>query len=109
MGNFLKKLFGSSNDAEIKRLRKNLDKVNALEAEIHALSDEELQAKAPAFQQRLANGETLGALLPGAFAVVRSRHVSSWTRTLALAAASLRDRRRPSRASSAFPCGLASA
>ena len=34
MGNFLKKLFGSSNDAEIKRLRKTLDKVNALEAEI---------------------------------------------------------------------------
>ena len=68
MGNFLKKLFGSSNDAEIKRL---LDKVNALEAEIHALSDEELQAKTPAFKQRLANGETLDALLPEAFAVVR--------------------------------------
>ena len=62
MGNFLKKLFGSSNDAEIKRLRKTLDKVNALEAEIHALSDEELQAKTPAFKQRLANGETLDAL-----------------------------------------------
>ena len=71
MGNFLKKLFGSSNDAEIKRLRKTLDKVNALEAEIHALSDEELQAKTPAFKQRLANGETLDALLPEAFAVVR--------------------------------------
>ena len=71
MGNFLKKLFGSSNDAEIKRLRKTLDKVNALEAEIHALSDEELQAKTPAFKQRLANGETLDDILPEAFATCR--------------------------------------
>ena len=43
MANFLKKLFGSSNEAEIKRLRKILDKVNALEPKMHALRDEELQ------------------------------------------------------------------
>ena len=38
MANFLKKLFGSSNEAEIKRLRKILDKVNALEPKMHALA-----------------------------------------------------------------------
>ena len=71
MANFLKKLFGSSNEAEIKRLRKILDKVNALEPQMHALSDAELQAKTPAFKQRLAAGETLDDLLPEAFAAVR--------------------------------------
>ena len=68
MANFLKKLFGSSNEAEIKRLRKILDKVNALEPKMHALRDEELRALTPAFKDRLQKGETLDDLLPEAFA-----------------------------------------
>ena len=71
MANFLKKLFGSSNEAEIKRLRKILDKVNALEPKMHALRDEELRALTPAFKDRLQRGETLDDLLPEAFAAVR--------------------------------------
>ncbi len=71
MANFLKKLFGSSNEAEIKRLRKILDKVNALEPKMHALRDEDLRALTPAFKERLQKGETLDDLLPEAFAAVR--------------------------------------
>ena len=75
MANFLKKLFGSSNEAEIKRLRKILDKVNALEPKMHALRDEELRALTPAFKERLEKGETLDDLLPEAFAAVREASV----------------------------------
>ena len=75
MANFLKKLFGSSNEAEIKRLRKILDKVNALEPKMHALRDEELRALTPAFKDRLQKGETLDDLLPEAFAAVREAAV----------------------------------
>ena len=75
MANFLKKLFGSSNEAEIKRLRKILDKVNALEPKMHALRDEELRALTPAFKDRLQTGETLDDLLPEAFAAVREAAV----------------------------------
>ncbi len=49
MANFLKMLFGSSNEAEIKRLRKIVAKVDAFEPEMKKLTDEELQAKTPYF------------------------------------------------------------
>ena len=67
----LKVIFGSSNDRELKRMRKLVNKVNALTEEIAALSDEELRAKTDEFKRRLATGETLDQLLPEAFAVVR--------------------------------------
>ena len=75
MGNFIKALFGNSNEAELKRLRKILDKVNALEPEMKALSDAQLQAKTPSFKERLANGSTLDDILPEAFAAVREAGV----------------------------------
>lgn len=65
------KIFGSRNDRLIKRMRKDVKKINALEPEIEALSDEELKAKTVAFQERVKNGESLEAILPEAFAVVR--------------------------------------
>ena len=68
---FLQKIFGSSSEREVKRLKPLVDKVLALDATMAALSDEELQAKTPEFKQRLQNGETLDDLLPEAFAVVR--------------------------------------
>ncbi len=68
---FLQKIFGSSSEREVKRLKPLVDKVLALDAKMAALSDEELQAKTPEFKQRLQNGETLDDLLPEAFAVVR--------------------------------------
>lgn len=69
--NFARKIFGTQNERELKRLKKPLQEINALEATFEALSDQELQNKTLEFKQRLARGETLDQLLPEAFAVVR--------------------------------------
>ena len=71
IGSIMRKIFGSANDRYVKSLQKTVAKINALEAEISALSDEELKNKTPALRQRLAGGETLNDILPEAFAVVR--------------------------------------
>mgnify|MGYP003873682415 CR=1 FL=1 len=65
------KLFGSRNDRLLKQMRKEVAKINALEPTFEALSDEELKAKTTEFKERHQNGESLDALLPEAFAVVR--------------------------------------
>ena len=67
----LKSIFGSRNDRLLKTYRKQVERINALEPSMEALSDEALQAKTTEFRTRLAGGETLDALLPEAFAVVR--------------------------------------
>ena len=67
----LKKIFGSRNDRLVRQYSQTVRKINALETQIAALSDEDLRAKTAEFKQRVANGETLEALLPEAFAVVR--------------------------------------
>src|SRR5690554_510247 len=69
--NLARKIFGTQNEREIKRLDKTVQAINALEASFEALTDEELKNKTPEFKQRLADGETLDQLLPEAFAVVR--------------------------------------
>ncbi len=68
---FLTKIFGSRNDRLLKQYRKTVERINALESGLEGLSDEALKAKTEEFRQRLAAGETLDALLPEAFAVVR--------------------------------------
>ena len=75
---FIKKLIGTHNDREIKRIQRHVEAVNALENEIKALSDDQLKAKTPQLKDKLANGSTLEEILPEAFAVVRE---ASW-RTL---------------------------
>ncbi|WEN41237.1 Protein translocase subunit SecA [Thauera sp. GDN1] len=67
----LKKIFGSRNDRLVRQYMNTVRKINALEGDISALSDEALRGKTAEFKQRLASGETLDALLPEAFAVVR--------------------------------------
>jgi preprotein translocase subunit SecA len=67
----LTKIIGSRNDRLIKALRKEVKKINALEAAMEAYSDEELKAKTAEFKQRLEGGDSLEAILPEAFAVVR--------------------------------------
>ena len=67
----LKSIFGSRNDRLLKTYRKHVERINALEHSMEALSDDALQAKTGEFRTRLAGGETLDALLPEAFAVVR--------------------------------------
>ncbi len=69
--NILKTLFGSRNDRVIGKMRKAVDRINALESGIAALSDADLRAKTDEFKNRLAKGEKLDALLPETFAVVR--------------------------------------
>jgi preprotein translocase subunit SecA len=69
--NFLTLFFGSRNDRLLKQYRKTADRIAALEPQFEALSDEALQAKTQEFRDRVAQGETLQALLPEAFAVVR--------------------------------------
>ena len=69
--NLLTKLFGSRNDRLLKQYRKTVVLINGLESQLEALSDAELTAKTQTFRERLSAGETLDALLPEAFAVVR--------------------------------------
>ncbi len=64
-------MFGSKNDRELKRMGKLVAKINALEEQTKALSDEQLKAKTGEFQQRFQQGESLDQLLPEAFAVCR--------------------------------------
>src|SRR5699024_6434129 len=68
---FFTKVVGSRNDRTLKRLRKVVNEINAMEPKFEALSDGELQAKTAEFRQRLDEGETLDQLLPEAFATVR--------------------------------------
>jgi preprotein translocase subunit SecA len=75
--NLLTRLFGSRNERLLKDYRKTVERINALEPAVSALSDEALAAKTPEFRQRFANGETLDALLPEAFAVCREAAVRS--------------------------------
>lgn len=67
----LEKVFGSYSDKEIKKIMPVVNKINSLEPEMEALSDEELRAKTDEFKARLNDGATLDDLLPEAFAVVR--------------------------------------
>ena len=67
----LTRVFGSRNDRLIKRYNKSVQRINALEPAISALSDEALRAKTAEFKERLTKGEVLDDLLPEAFAVVR--------------------------------------
>ena len=69
--NILKKIIGTKNDRELKRIQPLVEKTNSFEDEYKALSDEQLKAKTPFFKERLEQGEELDALLPEAFAVAR--------------------------------------
>jgi preprotein translocase subunit SecA len=68
---FLTKIFGSRNDRLLKQYRKTVERINAMEAGLESISDDELRAKTQNFRERFVAGESLDALLPEAFAVVR--------------------------------------
>ena len=70
MGLFTK-IFGTPSQRAVKALTPLVDKIEALEEEMKALSDQQLRAKTDEFKARLANGETLDDILPEAFAVCR--------------------------------------
>lgn len=71
----LKKIFGTKNERELKRIRPIVQRINDLEPSVQKLSDPELQRKTVEFRERLSRGESLDSLLPEAFAVVRE---ASW-------------------------------
>ena len=68
---FLKKMLGTSNEAQLKKLRKTVDAVTALGNEYRKLTDAELRAKTEEFRRRLQQGATEDEILPEAFATVR--------------------------------------
>jgi preprotein translocase subunit SecA len=71
IGNLFRKVFGSKNSRELKRMGKLVSQINAFEESVKPLSDEQLKAKTVEFRQRLSDGASLDSLLPEAFAVCR--------------------------------------
>ena len=71
----VKKIFGTRNDRELKRMRKVVARINALEEAMQAMDDNALRAKTDEFRSRLSEGEKLDQLLTEAFAVVREAGV----------------------------------
>lgn len=71
MTQILTKLFGTKHDREMKKVQPIVDKINSLEPQMRALSDDQLKAKTPEFKERIQKGETLEDILPEAFAVCR--------------------------------------
>ena len=69
--NALTKVFGSKGERDLKRLQPRVERINALEPEIQAMSDDQLKAQTPKFKERIDQGESLEDLLPEAFATVR--------------------------------------
>ncbi len=71
MLNAIKKFFGDTDDKYLKDAYQRIEEINALEAELAALSDEDLKKKTVEFKERLAKGETVEDILPEAFATAR--------------------------------------
>ena len=71
IASLVRKVVGSSNARELKRMGRVVQSINALEPDMQALSDAELAAKTPEFRGRIAAGESLDDILPEAFAAVR--------------------------------------
>ena len=71
LNTLMKRMFGSRNERTLRRMEKSVLTINRLEAQISALTDEQLAAKTAQFKVRFEAGETLDGLLPEAFAVVR--------------------------------------
>ena len=71
LGAFARRMFGSANDRLLGKHQKTVARINALETDLEALSDDQLRAKTDEFRERLAKGESLDNLLPEAFATVR--------------------------------------
>ncbi len=69
----LKKLFGTTSEKEVRAIRPIVDRIEALEEEYSALTDQQLQAKTPEFKRRLEQGESLDDLLPEAFALWKGK------------------------------------
>src|SRR5512144_2558971 len=71
LGSIIKKIVGSKNERELKRIQPLIERINELEPKISPLSDDQLRAKTSEFKERIEKGESVDEILPDAFAVVR--------------------------------------
>jgi preprotein translocase subunit SecA len=71
LGSIIKKIVGSKNERELRRIQPLIERINELETKISPLSDDQLRAKTSEFKERIEKGESLDEILPEAFAVVR--------------------------------------
>lgn len=71
IGVLIKKIIGSKNERELKRIKPLVEKINQWESEISPLDDDQLKGKTSQFKERIDRGESLEGILPEAFAVVR--------------------------------------
>ncbi len=71
LSKLVKSIFGSSNDRELRKMQKTVDRINQLEPDFQVLSDQQLQKKTAEYKSRIDQGETLDEILPEAFATVR--------------------------------------
>ena len=71
IGTLIKKIVGSKNERELKRIRPMIQRINALEPQVRPLTDDQLRAKTSELKERIDRGESLEEILPEAFAVVR--------------------------------------
>ena len=71
IGSLIKKIVGSKNERELKRIQPIVQRINPIEPKILPLNDDQLRDKTAEFKERIGRGESLEAILPEAFAVVR--------------------------------------
>ena len=71
IGNLIKKIVGSKNERELKRIQPMVHRINEMEAKVSPLTNDQLRAKTSEFKERLDRGEPLDEILPEAFGVVR--------------------------------------
>jgi preprotein translocase subunit SecA len=71
IGSLVKKIVGSKNERELKRIRPMIQRINALEPQMRPLTDDQLRGKTSELKERIDRGESLEEILPEAFAVVR--------------------------------------
>ena len=77
-----RRLFGSVNERKLKSYQARVLRINALEPDFEALSDDALRATTSALKARLANGETLDDVLEEAFAAVREAARARWVNAI---------------------------
>lgn len=78
----VKKIFGDTNERDVKRLMKTVELINKIEPDFEKLSDEELQAKTAEFKARVEQGTTAEEILPEAFATVREASNGYWVNVI---------------------------
>ena len=78
----IRKIVGSKNERELKRIQPLVERINQREPEISPLSDDQLRGKTSDFKERIGRGESIEEILPEAFAVVRETAKRTWVKDI---------------------------